>query len=580
MVILLQGCHDPKEVVSSGDPKGLLKLTAKIPGDDSADNNFDAEIDYDAKSIVVVFPRNYPIASDDLLPEDALKNIRLTASLSSNTVIEPALTTMDLSKTNYITVKNPQGVRTQYSIHGEIRDYWECTLEEITLADGTDGIVDDVNNVVMLITPDATVGIDPQTAQVSVSPHATVIPDIANEPFDFDADGAKITVVAQNGVDKKEYTFVKGLPQKLPYGVNQSTARLMWAKKLSELGLAPVGGGSVAGVHNGIAVTDKYIVINETGNMSAIVLDAKTGNDTGLRLDMNIIPNGRNTRMTSDDAGNIIVTSKYASATDGFHVWLFKDIDDPGQEIGHFNFYGAGVNFSVMGDITGDAVAYTWMNGSPTLFQFIIKDGVMSSASGYYKSRTIGFAGNTWSLDVAPTSATDPDADFFAVYTAKTNGTYGPVLYNGSNNAVRAMGYPNTVKSDPEDAGNWTMTSCDYKVFNNSKYFFYNSVHAQTFGSQNDLLFLMDVSGGQLTTHAVYLGAEGIYVNPADDSGNLHPYLDINSNYGAQASGNLGCGASSNDARLWVDKNGYYMYAYFMFANGSIGCVRVDCIKR
>ncbi|MDE5635030.1 MAG: DUF5018 domain-containing protein, partial [Muribaculaceae bacterium] len=279
MVILLQGCHDPKEVVSSGDPKGLLKLTAKIPGDDSADNNFDAEIDYDAKSIVVVFPRNYPIASDDLLPEDALKNIRLTASLSSNTVIEPALTTMDLSKTNYITVKNPQGVRTQYSIHGEIRDYWECTLEEITLADGTDGIVDDVNNVVMLITPDATMGIDPQTAQVSVSPHATVIPDIANEPFDFDADGAKITVVAQNGVDKKEYTFVKGLPQKLPYGVNPSTARLMWAKKLSELGLAPVGGGSVAGVHNGIAVTDKYIVINETGNMSAIVLDAKTGND-------------------------------------------------------------------------------------------------------------------------------------------------------------------------------------------------------------------------------------------------------------------------------------------------------------
>lgn len=586
MTLLIQSCHDPKELVSSGDPKGLLKLTAKIPGDDNSDNNFHSEIDYDNHSIVVVFPKNYPIASDELLPAETLQNIRLVASLSNNTVIEPALTTLDLTKTNYITVKNPQGERTQYSIRGEIRDYWECDLTDITLADGTSGIlVDNVNNVIMLVTPDATIGIPEQTAEVTVSPHATIVPDITKEPFNFDAEGAKIAVVAQNGVDKKEYTFVKGLPDKLPFGIDQSSARLMWVKKLSELGLNPVGGGPNPGVHNGIAVTDKYVIINETGNSKAVVLDAKTGKDTGLRLDMNIIPNGRNTRMTSDDAGNIIVNSKFTSATDGFRVWVFKDLNDPGKEICNLNVYGAGVNFSIAGDITSDAIAYSWMNGSNTLFQFIIKDGVMKGSGDYYRSRVISLENNPWSLDIAPTSATNPDANYFTVCTAKTNGKFGPVLRNGNDNSVIQIGNPNTVKNDPDDASNWTLTSCDYKVFNNSKYFFYTSVHAQTFGSQNDLLFLMDVTGGQLTQHAVYFGKEGKFVNPTDNpddpsKGNPLPYLDINSNYGAQAAGNLGCGGSSNDARLWIDPNGYYMYAYFMFANGSIGCVRVDCIKR
>lgn len=590
MVILLQGCHDPKVVVSSGDPKGLLKLTARIPGDDSADNGFDSEIDYDAKSIVVVFPKNYPIASDDLLPEEKLKNIRLTASLSSNTVIEPALTTMDLTKTNYITVKNPQGVRTQYSIRGEIRDYWKCDLKEITLADGTDGIVvDEVNNVIMLVTPDATVGIPAQTAKVTLSPHATIIPDVVNEPFDFDADDAKVTVVAQNGVDKKEYTFVKGLPEKLPYGIDSSSARLMWVKKLSDLGIAP----DVNGTHNGIGVTDDYVIINVEGDMKAVVLNAKTGEDTGRRLDMNIIPNGYNHSMTSDEAGNIIVNSNHNQKM--FTVWMFNDIDDKGQKIYEASVYGGGNRLSIMGDVTKQAVALGSMNGSSvSVFRWEVSPGTNSKGEANYFKNFMqidlqGLSATPWtSCDFAPTSITDPNADIFSAFsgTSKVNGSYGPACFSISNKkgTAKNVGYPNTYKDDPEDASNWNINACDYKVFNNSKYFLYNSVNAQGYGS-NDLLFLMDVTGGQLTEHAVYFGSGGKFVNPGtkpDDPANNTPlpYIDINHNYGATAANNRGVAGPSNDVRLWVDRNGYYMYAYFMYANGYVGCVRVDCIKR
>ncbi len=583
MTLLFQGCHEPEVLVSTGDPKGLLALTAKIPGDDSSDNNFHSEIDYDNHSIVVVFPKNYPLASDDLLPEETLRNIRITAALSNNTVIEPAFSTVDLTKTSYITVKNPQGVRTQYSLRGEIRDYWECDLHEITLADGTEGIVDEINHTILIVSTES--DLEPMTASFSVSPHAKVVPDIANEPFDFDAEGAKIKVVAQDGKNFTEYSLNKGIPSKLPYGIDRNAAKLMWVKKLSEYGLKTIPGADASGVHNGIAVTDKYIVVNEMGTMSAMVLNAKTGEDTGMRLDMSIIPNGRNTYMTSDDAGHIIVSGRYLAGTDIMRVWIFDDIHDKGRELFTANVYGAGTKISIVGDITKDAIMLSPYDGNAIVYQWIITNGEINSSMSTGKLRQKNLVGTTssgqWGIAATPTSATNPDADFFAIYTVKTNNNYGPVLFDGANNTAKAQGYPNTIKSDAEDAGNWSMNACDYAEFNNSKYFAYNSVHAQTFGSQNDLVFLMDVTGGDLKTHAVYFGGVGEYINDGcKNDGDPLPYLDINSKYGAQAAGFVGRGGNSNDMRLWLDKNGFYMYLYFMFENGSIGCVRIDCISR
>jgi hypothetical protein len=45
--------------------------------------------------------------------------------------------------------------------------------------------------------------------------------------------------------------------------------------------------------------------------------------------------------------------------------------------------------------------------------------------------------------------------------------------------------------------------------------------------------------------------------------------------------GRMNDGTNSNaiqDVKLHVTSDGYFMYAYFMFCNGYVGCVQFDCI--
>lgn len=577
MVTSLTGCHDPEKFVSNGDPQGILKLTAFMVGDELTENSFDAEIDHDNGKIVIVFPYNYPRATDNLMTMDMLKNVRLTASLSSNTTIEPALTTVDLNKTNVITVKNPQGVRKQYTITADIRYNNECELDEIELANGVTGIVDQATGVVTLITPDE---IEPQTATYVVSYHATVSPDITTEPFDFEAEGAKITVTAQNGVDSREYTFTKGEPKLLPFGFREGSEVLRWVKRWDEAGYKNKDD------QTGFAVTEKYIVLNEPGVMQAVVLKASDGSDTGMRLDMGIIPTGLNFNMTSDAAGHIIVNSKFTAANPQVRIWVFNDINDKGRELLNQSVYGGGDRLSVYGDITKDAQIITPLNGTAIqACRWFIKDGkFVTTDKGQIKSEVITFGGITgnspWAnVDFAPTSATDSSADIFGAFYATVNGTRGPAVfsYSGTSFTPKAVGKPNTKKRTQadggvNDAGNWVMNACDYVEFNNSQYFVHNSVNTFTWGG-NDFIYLLDVSSGDLSKELF----------PVSENHGAVKFLTDGEDgkYGAMAAGNSpGLSANFNDVRLYVSQNKCYMYCYFLFAKGYIGCFRVDCLKK
>lgn len=568
MALLVQGCHDPKEVVSTGDPNGILKVTAKFIEDESSENSFDADIDYDAKTITVRFPMYYPRASfNELKPED-ISNVRLTATLSNNSTIEPALTTLDLTKNNIVTVKNPQGVKTQYTIKGEIVPLWDCDLFEIELSDGTPCIIDEENLVVTIV---ATTELEPQTAIVKYSPHATLSPDIENEPFDFNTEDATLTVVAQNGVDKKEYSIIKGEPKRLPFGYRDGSESLRWVKRWDQAGYTKQD------AQTGFGVTEKYIVLNEVGTMQAVVLKASDGTDSGKRLDMSIIPTGKNNNMTSDHAGNIIVNSKYNSEDPSFKIWVFKGVDDKGTLLLNQSVYGAGDRVSVYGDVTKDAVIIAPLNGtSLQACRWFIKDGVLGNSDVISLS---GVASTPWgNVDIAPSSATDPNADLYSVFYSLVGGKRGPVRFNGATKAPASIGFPNTKKrSDGDgglaDAGNWVMNACDYREFNKSRFFFHNSVNTFPWGD-NDRMYLIDVSSGDMTKEILKSsdtdGAISLVVDPASST---------TGKYGAMAAGFVGVAGNGNDARLWVSSTGFYMYGYFLFTNGYIGCIRVDCIQ-
>ncbi|MDE7386529.1 MAG: DUF5018 domain-containing protein [Muribaculaceae bacterium] len=562
MTLLFQGCHDPEVVSSNGDERGILALTAQIVGDDSSANNFQGVIDYENHTILVRFTETYPVESDSPMDPELIKNVRLTAALATNATIEPALTTMDLSKTNYITVTNAQGVKTRYSVTGEILPYWESTMTDMTLESGLSCIIDHELNVITILTAEE--DLEPQTATFEFSPHATVVPDISVEPFDFDAEGAYITVYAQNGVDKTVYTFAKGEPNKIQFGFREGSQTVLWTKTWKQAGY------TIQDAQTGFGVTNNYLILNEKGNMQAIVLDAKKGTDTGKRLDMSIIPNGMNHNMTSDNAGNIIVNSKFNDKEAMFKLWVFKGLDDPGTLLIDQSVYGAGERVSVYGDITKDAVIVTTLNGtSLQACRWFVKDGVLGKSEVFTLS---GIASTPWGhADIAPTSATDPTADYFSVFYATVNGKRGPVMYNGATNAPKVIGLPNTKKRESEsdggqaDAGNWIMNACDYVEFNKNMYFFHNSVNTFPWG-ENDMLFFLDVtSGDDMTKECINMFWNG---------------LNLNHQVGAMNAGFTGVAGNGNDVRLWVDESGFFMYGYFLFTNGYIGCFRVDCIDK
>ena len=49
--------------------------------------------------------------------------------------------------------------------------------------------------------------------------------------------------------------------------------------------------------------------------------------------------------------------------------------------------------------------------------------------------------------------------------------------------------------------------------------------------------------------------------------------------YGGRANDGVNSNAVQ-DVKLHVSKDGYFMYGYFMFCNGYVGCVQFDCIAQ
>lgn len=541
LLTALPGCQSPEKLTSTGDEQGILQMKAFFIDDDRTENEFDAEIDYNSKVITIVFPYNYPRVSDNVLSSEWLTNVRVTAVLSNNSKIEPALTTMDLTKDNHITVTNPFGVQTDYVVRAEVRKSAECDLLSFAIPSiGLDGIINHEQETVTLL---AVEDIGTLNATYEVSAHATISPDPTLMPIDFDAEGAKVTVTAQDGVTSRDYYFVKGEPTKLLSGMRQGSEKVMWIKKLAEIG--------ATGTAAGIGVLEDKIVINEKGNVNAVVINRGDGSVAGT-MDLSIT-GGNNHYMTSDNAGHIVVNT--FGNEGAFTIWIFDGLTN-GRQLMTTSAYGCGGHISVYGDITKDAIITGGLSGSAYNFlRWQVKNGVVGAPETVTAK---GVGGTVWTNgDVISTSATNPNADYLVAVYGAINGKRSPAMYNGTTNAVKFQG-------QADISSNWVINSVDYAEFNKGKFCIYNSVNTFTWGT-DDSVYFYDISGSNLDTKAVEFGAEG---------------LDINGNYGARALGNVGLGANANDVRLWPSADGFYLYAYFMFTNGCIGCVRVDCIDQ
>ena len=530
----------PEEFNPTVERNIINNLTASFPDDDSDDNSFTSEIDYTNHVITVVFPYNYPKLSDNVLQLSDLKKMRVIADLDNNVYVYPTLLFMDMTKDNFITVKDQTGASTEYKVVAEIRKSNECAITKFNITSlGLSGIINESTKTISLISLES---IGEVLADISISHGATISPDPRTVALNYDQD-QKITVTAQNGTTKSTYTVKKEIPEKIAAGLRANSAKLIWAKKLTDIGI------SSSDMTTGIAVTNDYVVINERAK-NPIYLNAKNGEKAGT---MNISFAGSLTNFytTSDKDGNILFTNLTPNAGPAFTVWKASGVDQaPEKYIEFTTSLAMGRKLSVSGSLNNNAIITAPIYATSGQFaRWQVENGVLKSQTpDIITAQGIGAWGTN--ADVIYSDPTDLTSDYFTTFYAEPRNL---CWMDGKTNSIKNKG----VALD----GNYVPNAVDHAVFNKVEYVASNLVNPWSWGTA-DNIYLFDLSSGSLGTQAIDFGSTG---------------LGINGNYGSKILGNTN-GNYCGDVVLKVSDDGYYMYIYFMFCNGYVGCVQCDCI--
>lgn len=561
VALAFSGCHDPYEFTPDHHDENLLSFTASFYNDNNAYNAFPAEIDYAAGTITVIFPYTYPPKTDSHLEDNNLTHVRVQCNTVLGSVVEPELVWLDLTKEHHISVTGLDGDRKEYTITSEIRKSNECEITDFTIADiGLSGAINTSTNEITLISAE---DIGMRHASVIMSHGATISPDPRTELINFDQD-IEFTVTAQNGVDKRVYKTVKGVPTLLPAGANFGSATLRWVNKLSDYGIAP--SNSVSECAAGLAVTGDYLVLNKVGTAQTVYINAKTGDKVGTIdiSDVGMSATGylNNYRMTSDNNGNIIISSFSKDNGGAITIWRMAGINGAVEK---YLTYSAGVNvgdqLSVVGSLDGDAIITASINGSGLdFFRWIVSGGVLQSETPE-KVHINGYTGTCWgNADIAYLDPSDPIIGDYV--SGAYMGFDGDVTTNRG--AAYVNGRTNTISSKGSRviSSNWVINAIDVVEFNNTRYAVHNSVNTFTWGS-DDNIYLYDLSSGDLTSSPIDFGTGG---------------MGIIGKYGAMACGNVGFARNGSDVKFSVSSNGIYLYIFFEFANGYVGMIQADCL--
>lgn len=539
-MLMLSGCQQVEDLTPSISRYGINSLNASFYGDESSENNFTSEIDYENNVITLVFPYNYPRTSTNVLTMEALKNVRVVANLDDNVTITPSLLYMDLTKENFITITDQTKKKTDYKVIAEIRKSEEAKITDFSLnVLGISGIIDEQNKTISLISIEP---IGEVLAEASLSHGATVSPDPRNTALNYDQE-VTLTVTAQNGVNKSVYTIRKDVPNKVERGIRNGSAKILWTKKLqSDLGITTL--------HNttSLAVTKDYVVLN-TRNEPGMLLDRKTGTKAGTMPNMGAIQGGlTNFFATADDGDNILI-SNLAPNAGTYKVWRFKGVNASPELYIDWSASGStaiGRKLSVKGSLDGNAIITAALMGAAKSFaRWQVKDGVLLSQTP--EIIAINGIEGAWNnnADVVSTDPANLTADYFVSYYAAPRKF---AWVDGKTNTIKAQG--------PEISGNWIQNAADYTVFNGNPYAVNMSINSFTWGS-DDKVYLHDAN-------AVTTFTEPIWTTPIGT-------------YGGKDNGGTNTNGTG-DAILKVSSDGYYMYLYFMFTNGCVVCVQYDCI--
>lgn len=574
MLAGMTACHDADPKVPTAEAEEFNSITAMFFNDERDENAFPGEIDYDNHIITIVVPYTYPAESDSYLEMADLTRMSIRGNFPSGYILEPPLLEIDLTKDNYYTMTDRFGKKTQWIIRGEIRKSNKCEFLDFMLPDaGVPGVIRTDIGRVSLVTAEEELGV--QYADYEISFGATVSPDPRTEIVDWDNEPV-ITVTAQDGVSKTEYRFIKEEPKKLPFGLREGSAKIAWAVKQSDLGVEMLtqpeidAGDKRFNGSAGLGIADNYLVLNEAGHNKAYVINLKNGKFV-TTIDLSALGVastglGKNHRMCSDQNGNLLFAVSRLANEGNMELWRMKGINGQLEKIVSYNDYSAMCNtLSVTGDLYGNAVITTNANGGITGFRWTVKGGkVVSEAPDKFVPK--GYTGNCWgTMDFVHTSA-DPNSEYFAigycglspVPPTASGADNRTCTWHKADNSIKSYGSFCITSNSVENAG-------DYIEFNRSRYFIHNVQNTLGYGYGSSLV-MYDVSAGDMNTQAIKFDGSAGGVN-------------LKSNYSApNAAGTKDKAGNGGDVMFYGDPDGYYLYIFFEFPNGYVGCVRADCI--
>ncbi|MBQ6690391.1 MAG: DUF5018 domain-containing protein [Rikenellaceae bacterium] len=562
VVLSFAACQEPEVLLPAEANKGINNLTVYPTWDGyhTADaSGFTSKIDYEKRVITIQVPYTLPVESDNVQKLENYKKVWVQFNLDDNATLEPKLTTIDLTQTYKVTLTDQKKEQSEWTIKAALAKSSACDIESFAIPSlGLTAVIDKSSATASLIYFEQLKNV---FAEVVVSPHAKIVPDPATTAFWCSPDEPKkFTVIAQDGVTSREWTLQQTEPARVEEGIRPESGKMLWTTKLSAAGVAKLD------MTTGIAVTDDYVILNTRGE-DPIVLDAKKGTTVGTMSLGSIKGATSSYYMTSDHKGHIVINNRVPDDGGVFRVWRMRDINSTPElfiEYATTDVYGD--HISVWGDVYGDATvqaAYCgWTStGSTSTLTWTVKDGQTVSMQPYW-CQISGVGG--WTNGDAIRLGTDATADFLACGYSMNKLTW----VDGATNA--ALNYVQGTLT-----GNEGMKAVDAVPFNGINYV---AATMETF-------FTWGVAGGMWVMEAKY---------PQTFSGSLELDASLDPDcvvygldrgeggygiYGGRANDGTN-GNAIQDVKLHVTKDGYFMYAYFMFCNGYVGCIQFDCIAQ
>lgn len=544
-------CADEEWVTPTAQRSGITSLAAYFTsGNYVGKEAIDWKIanSADITDFVIPVPYWYPEESDNTT-EAQMTAMKVTATLENNCMLEPALGVLDLTKKNAFVYTDADGTRRNITISGAMTKPAGCAIKAFTSQPGgVNGVIDEDNKTISLVTA---ADLAEETAEVTLSPHASISPDPA-VPHNFN-DGFEFTVTAANTTDKAVYKVMKQIPPKIANGFRSGSATKMFENDMTTLGVTDAGA-----VHPTLACLGSYVVLN-LGNGSAPQYFKKT---TGKLVGkVNLGTATATGAITSDNAGNMLICNYAAS---GSTLKIFKTTDvtkSPELLITYDNNLGIslGSRLHVQGDLQGNAVVTATAENSNNYVRWMIRDGKPGQAEN------IGMTGiaKIWgSYDNIGKVVSRSDDGSDGVFVDFYQDGSCPLYYAPDGIAATQL-----LSANSNEAGwGYNTGAIDARDFNHARYLAIFEMGYWPNWGLPGTIYLYDA-----TTPANLSGA-------LDQSAALkyrHPVGDSFGSIGYAAGDRFG------DVLMTPSADGYFMYVYYASnTHLSFGGFQVDCIDK